>query len=225
MSLSVILRRSMASLASARPRIVRSWRETNSSSSPLIKPVLSSVSPFRYYSSSASVKRTRFEDTLIRDIEAEIECEGDYGDEDPVNFPFEIKEKYLRQISLSRIYHGETIQINAVVDDSGDDENARAGSESSIDMSMHIDKQYGQSSLVIRCTVSADEIAIRSLTVNDGPDFSDLDGNLQKALRKYLEIRGINRTAAFLREYMTSEKDTRNYLKGLNELKRFIKVK
>ncbi|KAL9679199.1 hypothetical protein QQ045_017055 [Rhodiola kirilowii] len=258
MALSIILRRSMPTLASAGPRIVRSQKEKHLLSSPLMKPVLSSVSPFHYYSSSAGAKKTQFEDTLIRYIEARIECkQGDDGE--PVNFPFEIKANILGQVSLRRKCYGETIKISAAMvhkpvsgkgcedrsclchftkklkafwkhlwkwsEDNGDEN--EMGSESSINMTVRINNvEYD--SLVIRCTFSADEIAICSVAVNWGPYISDMDENLQKALHKYLKMRGINhRTATFLREYMymTSKRDNKRYLMFLEELKRFFQAK
>ncbi|XP_042386643.1 uncharacterized protein At2g39795, mitochondrial-like [Zingiber officinale] len=56
----------------------------------------------------------------------------------------------------------------------------------------------------------------------EGPDFSDLDENLQKSFHKYLEIRGISPlTTNFLHEYMIN-KDSREYLLWLKNLKQFI---
>lgn len=52
--------------------------------------------------------------------------------------------------------------------------------------------------------------------------FSDLDENLQKAFHKYLEIRGIKpSTTNFLQEYMIN-KDSKEYLGWLKNLKKFI---
>ncbi|KDO48135.1 hypothetical protein CISIN_1g041661mg, partial [Citrus sinensis] len=56
----------------------------------------------------------------------------------------------------------------------------------------------------------------------EGPDFGDLDENLQKAFHKYLEIRGIKAsTTNFLQEYMIN-KDSKEYLGWLKNLKKFI---
>lgn len=50
----------------------------------------------------------------------------------------------------------------------------------------------------------------------------DLDENLQKAFHKYLEIRGISpSTTNFLHEYMIN-KDSREYLIWMKDLKKFI---
>lgn len=60
------------------------------------------------------------------------------------------------------------------------------------------------------------------MTVTCCLSFSDLDENLQKAFYKYLEIRGISpMTTNFLHEYMIN-KDSREYLWWLKNLKQFI---
>lgn len=54
--------------------------------------------------------------------------------------------------------------------------------------------------------------------------FRDLDENLQKAFHKYLEIRGIKpSTTNFLHEYMIN-KDSREYLVWLKNLKKFVEA-
>ncbi|KAK1660370.1 hypothetical protein QYE76_048529 [Lolium multiflorum] len=61
------------------------------------------------------------------------------------------------------------------------------------------------------------------LIAYEGPDFNDLDENLQRAFHKYLELRGISPfTTNFLHEYMIN-KDSREYLFWLNKLKDFVK--
>ncbi|CAM8954887.1 unnamed protein product [Rhodiola kirilowii] len=260
MAFSAILRRSVATLAPAGARIVRSQKHKQSAlftalyhqaSSPLIRPASSSLSPIRYYSSSAAVKRTSSDDTLLRVIEAEIQCaveaeDQDKGEEVPDNFPFEIEDIPGQQtISLSRTYQSETITVvvhmpdifsegGAEDDKDDDDDENESGSESSLPMVVRISKKNGPS-LEFGCTASPDEIAIDTLAVKDpeateeqiayeGPDFTDLDENLQKAFHKYLEIRGIKpSTTNFLHEYMIS-KDSKEYLMWLKNLKSFIEA-
>lgn len=51
---------------------------------------------------------------------------------------------------------------------------------------------------------------------------SDLDENLQNAFHKYLEVRGIKpSTVNFLQGYMAN-KDSKEYLQWLNNLKKFV---
>lgn len=62
------------------------------------------------------------------------------------------------------------------------------------------------------------EMVIRSLF----SAFRDLDENLQKALHKYLEVRGIKSSLFdFLHEYML-QKDEREYLAWLQNIKKFV---
>uniref|UniRef100_M4EJW6 Uncharacterized protein n=1 Tax=Brassica campestris TaxID=3711 RepID=M4EJW6_BRACM len=77
----------------------------------------------------------------------------------------------------------------------------------------------------------ADEIVIDSLVVQQphepkypyqGPDFDDLDENLQRAVHKFLEIRGINLTLTnFWADYMVN-KDKRSHLQWLKDVKSFV---
>ncbi|KAL6848207.1 hypothetical protein ACP4OV_022335 [Aristida adscensionis] len=89
--------------------------------------------------------------------------------------------------------------------------------------------------LEFTCTACPDEVIIDSLSVThpsgddkdyiayEGPDFNDLDENLQRAFHKYLELRGITpMTTNFLHEYMIN-KDSREYLLWLRKLKDFVK--
>uniref|UniRef100_A0A7N0UU82 Mitochondrial glycoprotein n=1 Tax=Kalanchoe fedtschenkoi TaxID=63787 RepID=A0A7N0UU82_KALFE len=261
MAFSAILRRSVARLAPAGYQVVRSQKQRQSAvftalyhqaSSPVMRPAFGSFLPIRQFSSTAAVKRTNSDDTLLRVIEAEIQCaieaeDQDKAEEVPHNFPFEIEDNPGEQtVSLSRKYQGET--INVVVhmpdivsgegaEDDGDDDKddeAEDGNQSSIPLIVRISKKDGPS-LEFGCTAFPDEIAIDTLAVKDpntseeqiayeGPDFMDLDENLQKAFHKYLEIRGIKpSTTNFLHEYMIS-KDSREYLMWLKNLKSFIEA-
>uniref|UniRef100_A0A7N0V3B9 Mitochondrial glycoprotein n=1 Tax=Kalanchoe fedtschenkoi TaxID=63787 RepID=A0A7N0V3B9_KALFE len=221
-------------------------------SSPVMRPAFGSLSQIHHFSSPAAVKRTSSDENLLRVIEAEIQCAIEAEDQDkveeaPDNFPFEIEDNPGEQtISLSRTYQGET--INVVVhmpdivsgegaedneDDDNDDETEN-GTQSSIPLVVRISKKDGPS-LEFGCTAFPDEIAIDTLAVKDpnaseeqvayeGPDFADLDENLQKAFHKYLEIRGIKpSTTNFLHEYMIS-KDSREYLMWLKNLKSFVEA-
>ncbi|KAH0932277.1 hypothetical protein HID58_009394 [Brassica napus] len=53
---------------------------------------------------------------------------------------------------------------------------------------------------------------------------SDLDENLQKAFNKFLEIRGINPTITdFLADYLAN-KDKREHLRWLKDVKSFVDI-
>ncbi|KAL7214850.1 hypothetical protein ACSBR1_027097 [Camellia fascicularis] len=201
-----------------------------------------------HYSSSTS-KRPTSDESLLRVIISEIKCAQDTDDhnqaeEVPDNFPFELQDNPGHQtISLTREYQGETITVevhmpNLVTgeddDNDADNDDAEKNNQSSIPLLVRVSKKSGPC-LEFECTAFPDEIAIDSLSVKDpensedqiayeGPDFTDLDENLQKAFHKYLEIRGIKpSTTNFLHEYMIN-KDSREYMMWLKNLKKFIEA-
>ncbi|XP_010923218.3 uncharacterized protein At2g39795, mitochondrial [Elaeis guineensis] len=172
-------------------------------------------------------------------------------EEIPEGFPFEIQnEKEMNVITLKRSYQGEKIEVvvsmpslvtgeepnNDMEDDHDEDEGGGRGekpSQSSIPLTVNVSKGDGPS-LEFCCTAYPDEVTIDSMSVSEnkesdeemiayeGPDFNDLDENLQKAFHKYLEIRGISpMTTNFLHEYMIN-KDSREYLHWLRNFKQFV---
>jgi complement component 1 Q subcomponent-binding protein len=188
------------------------------------------------------------DDSLVKVIESEIQCAEETDDIDrveeiPGGFPFKIDDQPGHQtIKLTRVYEGENITVevhmpNLVTgedgeDFDGNDDDAQKGNQSSIPLVVTVSKKNAPS-MEFSCTAFADEIVIESLAVKnpessedqiayEGPDFHDLDENLQKAFHKYLEIRGIKpSTTNFLHEYMIN-KDSREYLLWLKNLKGFI---
>ncbi|KAL5223349.1 hypothetical protein ABZP36_028062 [Zizania latifolia] len=119
-------------------------------------------------------------------------------------------------------------------EDDTEDE-AQKPPKSSIPLTVTVSKGNGPS-LEFTCTAYPDEIIIDTLSVvqpsgdgedemiaYEGPDFNDLDENLQRAFHKYLELRGITPVATnFLHEYMIN-KDSREYLLWLRKLKAFFR--
>ncbi|KAL8102909.1 uncharacterized protein At2g39795, mitochondrial-like [Apium graveolens] len=204
---------------------------------------------FRNYSaSSAALKTTNTSDqTLVKIIDAEIVC-AEESDENPEvmdapqGFPFSIEDVPGQQtITLSRKYQDETITVEVHMpdlvtgegdeDDNDDDEKP---SQSHVPLIVKVAKRHNFI-LEFNCTAYPDEISIDSMSVKkpdspedeiayEGPDFSDLDENLQKAFHKYLEIRGIKpSTTNFLHEYMIN-KDSREYMMWLKNLKKFVQA-
>ncbi|RWR92443.1 Mitochondrial glycoprotein [Cinnamomum micranthum f. kanehirae] len=196
---------------------------------------------------SAVSQKPKSDESLLRVIESEINCAEESDDhnrveEVPDEFPFQIQDNPGEQtISLTRQYNGETIKVEVHMPDlvTGDDNNDddddaddEKGGQSSIPLVVSVSKIHGPT-LEFNCTAYADEVAIDSLSVREreasedqipyeGPDFSDLDENLQKAFHKYLTIRGIKpSTTNFLHEYMIN-KDSKEYLNWLKNLKKFI---
>lgn len=184
------------------------------------------------------------------EIKCAEECEGhDRVEEIPEGFPFEIQDEEGKNIILlKRTYQDENIEVRVSMpslvtgeeleDDAGgndDDEdggNDERPSQSNIPLTVSVNKGQGPS-LEFHCTAYPDELVIDAMSVREtpsdeemlsyeGPDFSDLDENLQKAFHKYLEIRGISAiTTNFLHEYMIN-KDSHEYLLWLKNLKDFV---
>ncbi|GMH04248.1 hypothetical protein Nepgr_006087 [Nepenthes gracilis] len=193
--------------------------------------------------------RPSSDQSLLAVIESEIKCaeeteEHNQVEEVPDEFPFKIEDNPGQQtITLTREFHGETIVVEVTVpnldageEDNEDDKDDGEGtaSQSSLPLIVSVSKKDGPF-LEFGCTAFPDEIAIDSLSLKnpaspddqiayEGPDFTDLDENLQKAFHKFLEIRGIKpSTTNFLHEYMIN-KDGKEYLRWLNNLKKFIEV-
>ncbi|KAG8380747.1 hypothetical protein BUALT_Bualt06G0048200 [Buddleja alternifolia] len=214
------------------------------STTTLSRNMLQRSSFLHHYSTKPSS-----DDSLLRVIESEIQCalesqEEDQGEEVPQGFPFKIEDHPGQQtISLTREYQGETICVEVYMpdlvtgeendDNDNDEEGEERGGQSSIPLVVKVSKKSGPC-LEFGCTAYPDQVMIDSLSVKDpdnsedqiayeGPDFSDLDENLQKAFHKYLEIRGIKAsTTNFLHGYMI-DKDSREYIGWLKNLQKFVK--
>ncbi|KAE9596162.1 hypothetical protein Lal_00030856 [Lupinus albus] len=212
-------------------------------------PNLNPLVPRFQFSSVAVKTKPTSDKNLIRVIESEIQCaeeDGDHtGDVVPSNFPFKIQDNPGQQsITLERTYQGEEIKVEVHMpdlvtgegrdDDRDDDQESQGAPQSNLPLSVSVSKKGGPF-LEFNCVAYADEIVIDSLSVKnpelsedqiayEGPDFQELDENLQKSFHKYLEIRGIKPSATnFLHEYMI-DKDSREYLGWLNKLKKFIEA-
>ncbi|XP_039128092.1 uncharacterized protein At2g39795, mitochondrial [Dioscorea cayenensis subsp. rotundata] len=201
--------------------------------------------------SSLALKKPASDAGLLKVIDFEIKCaeESDHHDrveEIPEAFPFQIQDdKGMNVITLKRTYQNENIEVvvsmpalvtgeepeNAGEGDN-DDEHEKP-SQSSLPLGVVMSKKGGPI-LEFNCTAYPDEVVIDSLSVREkeqagedslayeGPDFNDLDENLQKAFHKYLELRGVSAlNTNFLHEYMIN-KDSREYLLWLRNLKKFI---
>ncbi|XP_039116373.1 uncharacterized protein At2g39795, mitochondrial-like [Dioscorea cayenensis subsp. rotundata] len=180
---------------------------------------------------------------------AERECVDGEDLDLPKGFPFEIVDNPGDQsITLKREFAGEKIQVNVFMelddmgdmneddeDDGNDDDDHEDGNSPmpKISLIALIDKGEGPS-LEFCCDLAADGLHIENMLLKrddssseegnayEGPEFSDLDENLQKAFYKYLEERGISPSLReFLHEYMTQKED-REYLNWLKNMKSFI---
>ncbi|KAI3912509.1 hypothetical protein MKW98_020971 [Papaver atlanticum] len=200
--------------------------------------------------SSQAKKKPSSDESLLTCLDDEIQCALESDDhevvEAPGGFPFKIEDNPgEKTITLTREYQGENINVivhmnNLVTGEDGevdhdDDDQAEGGvssPQSSVPLVVIVSKGSGP---MLEFSVMAypDEISIDSMTMKqpnaseelipyEGPDFSELDENLQKAFHKYLEIRGIKpKTTNFLHEYMIN-KDSREYLNWLKDLKAFV---
>ncbi|XP_020577891.1 uncharacterized protein At2g39795, mitochondrial-like [Phalaenopsis equestris] len=173
------------------------------------------------------------DDNLLKVLQSEIDCvqepKNSLDIDVPKEFPFEIIDRRGDQtMTLKREYGDENIQLTVYMNLD------QEGTTIIRRISLHITIDKGQGFILeFGCKLTSDELEIESMASSSsdhfdtqeayqGPEFSDLDENLQKALHKYLEVRGINSSLyRFLYEYMIN-KDEREYLKWLKKLKEFI---
>ncbi|MQM10158.1 hypothetical protein Taro_043056 [Colocasia esculenta] len=221
-------------------------RRATSSSSAFIGA--GSSDPFfaRLFSAQAQKVGLPSDSSILRVLDAEIKYaeesdDHDRKDEIPGQFPFEVEDAPgSTTITLRKVYHGESIKVivsmpDLVTGDRGVEDAERSeqkSSQSSLPLIANVTKGDG-TSLEFGCTAYPDEVCIDSLVVREaglsdqdlayeGPDFNDLDENLQKAFHKYLDIRGISpSTTNYLHEYMIN-KDSREYSLWLKKMKQFI---
>ncbi|XP_044974672.1 uncharacterized protein At2g39795, mitochondrial-like [Hordeum vulgare subsp. vulgare] len=149
-------------------------------------------------------------------------------------------EKIEVLVSMPNLVTGDEPEHDQDEDDKekdDDQDDSEKPPKSTLPLTVTITKSSSGPSLEFTCTAYPDEILIDTLSVKqpsanleeediayEGPDFNDLDENLQRAFHKYLELRGITpMTTNFLHEYMIN-KDSREYLFWLNKLKDFVKL-
>ncbi|KAK0585054.1 hypothetical protein LWI29_022800 [Acer saccharum] len=242
MALNFMLRRASSSLIPLAIRTVGSPRTFHSAISAVLGTEKcsfsrSSVVPFQRFSTKPTS-----DEKLIEVLESEINCSDQPSEKHiPDGFPFEFQDNPgERTILLTRKYQDEIIKVEVdmpnVDDEEDEDEdevdNERKEINDSIPLVVSITKGSG-TCLEFGVTALPDDIQIDHLSMKrpensedqlayDGPDFTELDENLQKAFHKYLENRGIKpSTTNFLLEYMIN-KDSKEYLHWLNNLKKFI---
>lgn len=197
-------------------------------------------------------KVKRADENLLRVLDSEIECAEDSDDEAPPqevalpgDFPFEIVDNTGEQsIILKRKFQGENIEVSVYMDededepepadeDDEDEDDEDKDADGTLTLVPKISKK-GAGTLEFSCSLNSEGLEIENITVKkagvvdndeeayDGPHFTDLDESLQKALRKYLIVRGIKPTLYdFLRDYMMN-KDEKEYKTWLQNLKGFV---
>ncbi|KAF0901387.1 hypothetical protein E2562_000268 [Oryza meyeriana var. granulata] len=198
--------------------------------------------------SSTTPTKAYADESLVRVIDSEIECvvqlEGASAKQIdlPEDFPFEIIDNPGDQsITLKREIAGETIKATVYTnfdaeqdlnEDGNDDENNEESFKPGIQMVVTVEKPEAPI-LEFECHFNDDELAIENMRMLDqnnrdaenlysGPPFQDLDESLQKALHRYLEVRGIKHSLHdWLYEYMMS-KDEKEYVVWLKNIKEFV---
>ncbi|KAJ7960167.1 Mitochondrial glycoprotein [Quillaja saponaria] len=206
------------------------------------------VQTFQYsYLALRKKKMKTPDETLSRVIESEIKySQGEEEDDSAESeFPFEVEDNPGRQLlTVKRTYKGEEIRVEVhkhdydydydYEDEDEDDGDSARGRQSGIPLVVNVSKKDGPC-MEFSCTAYPNEITLYAVAIIDpefaedefayeGPNFNDLDENLQKAFHKYLEIRGIKPCiTSFLHEYMI-DKDRREYLLWLKKVKKFIEA-
>ncbi|XP_076913642.1 uncharacterized protein At2g39795, mitochondrial-like [Bidens hawaiensis] len=200
------------------------------------------VSPARYSTSTAVSTRITSDGSFLQLINSEIDCCQQSYEEDegvPEGFAFQVKDNLGQQaVLLTREFEGETIRIEVrpsdlfTEDSDADDDDDQASSQSTLPMVIKVSKP-GAPGLEIEISVSDEKVVIDSLTVKDpeltegqepfeGPAFDELDGKIQEAFYKYLEVRGITASATnFLHQYMVN-KEHKEYAHWLKNLQKYV---
>ncbi|CAN0837636.1 Uncharacterized protein At2g39795, mitochondrial [Linum grandiflorum] len=251
MALRSVLRKSASSFSPIVGRAVCQVQTRRSLCSAIFQRGNSTASSYlRDYSTAADTKTLPSGGSILRVVEDEIKAaeetdDHNRADDVPADFPFKMEDNPGQQtLTLTREYDGEHVKVEVHMPDlvtgeeddvrnDDDDDDTERPTQSSLPLVVTVTKKSGIS-LEFSCVAYADEIAIDSLSVKkpehteemayDGPNFHDLDENLKNAFHKYLEIRGIKpSTTNFLHEYMIN-KDSREYLGWLKELKKFVEA-
>ncbi|KAH7547462.1 hypothetical protein FEM48_Zijuj01G0312700 [Ziziphus jujuba var. spinosa] len=207
-----------------------------------VNPKLSSPHFTRTYISE--MRKSAFDGNILRLLRNEIQYELDRAPPyQPVTKfnSFTVDERPGEQwISLKRKYgENEDIKLEATMFDGAIPGPNSAGGVGDhvlhITMIVNISKKEGGNVLEIMCSVWPDSIEIDKLYVKKrdnmppqpyaGPEFKELDDELQDSLYEFLEARGItDELASFLHEYMKN-KDKTEFIKWMGTVKSFIEKK
>ncbi|KAL1200563.1 hypothetical protein V5N11_032963 [Cardamine amara subsp. amara] len=210
-----------------------------------------SIGSFSRFSTESAITKRTADENLVSVIESEIECavaeeaphDNNICEDKPEGFPFEIIDTPgERSILLKREFEDETIQVeidSSPFDDENEEEPNDEAEDQEEDNSFKLPMVVSVSKgddvcLEFGISAYADEIVIDSLSIKpttqgsenelayEGPDFNDLDENLQKAFHRYLEIRGIKPTFISFLGAVLANKDSREYLQWLKDVKSFV---
>eukprot|EP01018_Ginkgo_biloba_P038164 Gb_41394 [translate_table: standard] len=195
---------------------------------------------------SSIAPKSKAEENLLRVLDYEIKCavESDPPTEDEVpegSIPFTVEDIPGEQsVILRRKYGNEDIKVEVLAMDIGalgqrgddDEEEIEKGGQANVNLTVTVSKGEGPS-LEFICTAYPDKVIVDVMAIKEkeqsadhmayeGPSFQDLDENLQKGFHKFLEVRGIKGSlSSFLAEYMIN-KDSREYIRWLKNVKAFV---
>ncbi|KAM0957078.1 hypothetical protein ACFX13_025883 [Malus domestica] len=195
----------------------------------------------------SEMRKSAFEGNILRLLRREIQYELDHS---PATQPvtkfksFTVNDQPGEQwITLKRKFgEKEDIKIEATMfDGSVPIPNSKGGAGLGKDVQLHItmivniSKKEGGNVFEIMCSAWPDTIEINKLFVRKpekmpaqpyaGPEFKELDDELQDSLYEFLEARSINDDLAiFLHEYMKN-KDKTEFIRWMGTVKSFIEKK
>ncbi|CAK9310360.1 unnamed protein product [Citrullus colocynthis] len=196
----------------------------------------------RHYISD--MRRSAFEGNILRLLRNEIRYELDRSPPvQPVTKfgAFTVDGRPGEQwIRLDREYgENESIKIEVTMFDRAIPSPKSGGSSSGEDVLLHITtivhitKGGGNDVLEIMCSAWPDSLEIDRLFLRRGepaqpyagPEFKELDDDLQNSLYEYLEARGVDdQLAVFLHKYMKN-KDKTELIRWMETVKAFIEIK
>ncbi|KAL5576105.1 hypothetical protein UlMin_017804 [Ulmus minor] len=191
------------------------------------------------------MRRSAFDGNLLRLLRNEIEYELERSAPcQPVTefSSFTVDDRPGEQwIRLKRKLGHEDIKIEATMFDgavstpkSGNPGDGAEDIQQHITVVINISKKDSGKSMEIMCSAWPDSIEIGKLFVLSktmpaqpyaGPEFKELDDELQESLYEFLEVRGINDDlAVFLHSYMKN-KDKTEFIRWMGTVKSFIEKK
>ncbi|KAJ7567756.1 hypothetical protein O6H91_01G005600 [Diphasiastrum complanatum] len=189
---------------------------------------------------------------LLRVLKSEIEFESEQDKAQAIEKtppkPFTLHDKPgTQEIVIRRSYGSEDIAITCVFqndpyantpeeddDQADEDDDDEQVTPESVHMTVSISKGGDKPVLEISSVTSGEDVSIERVAylenpsdkelVYDGPEFVELDEELQKQFQRFLESRGVNEELGhFLMQYMP-EKERQEYVRWLKNVEAFIKV-
>ncbi|KAK4600640.1 hypothetical protein RGQ29_010335 [Quercus rubra] len=213
----------------------RTLLRSSSSSSFLFQPT-------RPYSSDA-ITKSPFESNILRILRTEINYQFDYAPPHQAATKFDsfsVQDRPGKQLITMSGKFGDTenVKIEATMFDGcvavpklGDES---SGQDFALHLSLIVDisKGDGLDELEFVCSAWPNFLEIQKVYMlrRDallampylGPDYRKMDAKLQKALKEYLEARGVNdELAVFLHEFMVN-KDRTELIRWLGNVKTFV---